>query len=192
MPLSQDLKEIYSNYDDTRMFYDTVQLYHPNFLVPFNSPYPADNVYPSETKYPTEIDYYAQSYYLIRDTQERDLLVDDGSTQTFQPYPFNVISPQVGENQQDIGIVLDNVSPDMMQNIEAASENSAVPISMFYRVYIEGSVDSQMTTIRMALTEVVVDMFTVSCKASRVDLFERKFPFGECTYYDNKFKGLLV
>ena len=192
MAISDELKQIYSNYDDNRMYYDTVQLYHPNFNVTANSPYPSTTKYPSTTTYPTEIDYNAQSFFLVRDVVDHDFQLDDGSTWTFQSYPFNVIQPQVGENQQDIGIVLDNVSLELLSNIELAMGNTSIPIVMTFRVYMDGDTTSQITPIRMALTEIVVDMTTVSCKASRTDLFSRKLPWGKNTYYNSNFKGLIV
>lgn len=192
MPISQDLQEIYSNYEETRAFYDTVQLYHPNFKVYDGMPYPSNDKYPSDTLYPTEIDFVRQSYFLIRNTENLELKLDDGTLQVFDAFPFNVIQPQVGENQQDVGIILNNVSVEMVENIEVASDNFEQPIIKTFTVYMEGDQEPQITPIVMALTEVVVDMYTVSCKASRVDLFKRKFPWGANTYYDSKFKGLIV
>ena len=61
-----------------------------------------------------------------------------------------------------------------------------------FTVYMDGDDTPQITPITLALTEIVIDMFTVTCKASRVDLFKRKFPWGENTYYDSKFKGLIA
>ena len=190
MAISTDLKEIYSNYEDSRRFYDTVQLYHPNFST--SDAYPSATKYPSATIYPSEIDYTSQSFFLVRDNVDHSFQIDDGSTQTFLAYPFNVIQPQVGEDQQDIGIVLDNVSIELLENIETAALNQSVPIQMTFRVYMDGDVTSQITPITLALTEIVVDMFTVSCKASRVDLFKRKLPFGENTYFNANFKGLTI
>lgn len=190
MAISNELKKIYSNYDDNRRFYDTVQLYHPNFNT--SDAYPSDTSYPSDTAYPTEIDYTAQSFFLVRDIVDHDFVIADASTQTFTAYPFNIIQPQVGEDQQDIGIVLDNVSLELLENIETASQNQSVPIQMTFSVYMDGDTASQITPVTLALTEIVVDMFTVSCKASRTDLFKRKLPFGESTYYDSNFKGLTV
>lgn len=192
MPISEDLKQIYSNYEDDRAFYDTVQLYHPNFKVYDGMPYPSETKYPSETLYPTEIDFVRQSYFLVRNIIDMELELEDGTPQTFSAFPFNVIQPQVGESQQDVGIILDNVSVEMVENIEVASKNFEQPIIMTFTVYMEGDLTPQITPIEMALTEIVIDMYTVSCKASRVDLFRRKFPWGANTYYDSKFKGLLV
>ena len=191
MALTTELKKIYSNYDDTRRFYDTVQLYHPLFKADGVDCYPSTTQYPSTTLYPSEVDEPSQSYFLVRDNIDHtfDLEVDTGIV--FSSYPFNIIQPQVGEDQQDIGIVLDNVSRELLSNIETASQTST-PIQMTFRVYMDGDTTSQITPITLALTEVVVDMFSVSCKASRTDLFKRKFPFGENTYFNANFKGLIA
>ena len=190
MAISDELKKIYSNYDDSRRFYDCVQLYHPNFNT--STAYPSTTKYPSLTLYPMAIDYTAQSFFLVRDDVDHDFQIADLSTQTFVAYPFNIIQPQVGEDQQDIGIVLDNVSLELLENIEAAALNQSVPIQMTFSVYMDGDITSQITPITLALTEIVVDMFTVSCKASRTDLFKRKLPFGKNTYFNSNFKGLII
>lgn len=192
MAISDDLKEIYSNYEDNRRFYDTIQLYHPNFNVEVAAGFPSDTLYPSNTLYPTEVNYVGQSFFLVRDDVNHTFKLSDGTDQEYTAYPFNIIQPQVGQDQQDIGIILDNVSLGIIENIELAKENIAVPIMMTFRVYMEGDDYSQITPITLALTEIVVDMFTVTCKASRVDLFKRKFPWGENSYYDSKFKGLIA
>ena len=215
MAISNELKEIYSNYDDSRLFYDAVSLYHPNFDVVNITTYPSDITYPSETLYPgvseftataypsdtkypsltlypSDINQNAQSFFLVRDTVNHNLQRADGRIQTFVAYPFNIIQPQVGEDQQDIGIIFDNVSLEIIENIELAATNTSVPIVMTFSVYMDGDTAQQITPISLALTEIVVDMFTVSCKASRVDLFKRKLPFGENTYYLTNFKGLIL
>lgn len=191
MALSAELKKIYSDYSDTRQYYDTVQLFHPTFNSGIVDYYPSDISYPSDSSYPNDVDYVSQSYFLVRDKVDHSFLLDDGVTlQTFSAYPFNVVQPQVGEDQQDIGIVLDNVSRELLANIELAA-TSSTPIVMTFRVYMDGDNNSQIAPISLNLTEIVVDMFQVSCKASRTDLFKRKFPFGDNTYYKYNFKGLL-
>lgn len=192
MAITTELAEIYSNYQDTRRFYDTISLYHPSFNAESVDVYPSATSYPSAASYPAEIDYTAQSFFLVRDDINHSFDLEDATTQLFEAYPFNVIQPQVGEDQQDIGVVLDNVSREVLANIELASNNTSVPIVMTFRVYMDGDTESQITPISLALTEVVVDMFTVSCKASRTDLFSRTVPFGQNTYYDYKFKGLIA
>ncbi len=192
MAISTELKKIYSNYDDTRRFYDTVQLFHPSFNATSIDIYPSETSYPSDASYPAEVDYNAQSFFLVRDDIVHTFDLEDSTTQQFQPYPFNVIQPQVGEDQQDIGIVLDNISREILANIELAAQTTSIPIQMTFRVYMDGDVTPQITPITLNLTEVVVDMFTVSCKASRTNLFDRKFPHGENTYFGENFKGLTV
>jgi len=192
MALTQALKEVYSNYEDNRRFYDTVQMYHPNFNVQQDLPYPSETSFPGESEYPSDINPPSQSFFLIRDIEDATLKLEDGSTQTFFAYPFNIIQPEVGSDQQDIGIVLDNVSLELINAIDLASENQSVPIEMTFRVYIDGSDVPQMTPIVLALTELSVDMRSVTCKASRVDLYKRKFPFGKNAYYDHRFGGLYI
>ena len=192
MALTQALKEIYSNYNETRQFYDTVQMYHPNFNVTQDLPYPSETSYPGETEYPSEINKPSQSFFLVRDTADHSFKLEDGSTQTFYAYPFNIIQPEIGSDQQDIGIVLDNVSLELISAIELASENQSVPIQMTFRVYIDGDDTPQITPIVLGLTELSVDMRTVTCKASRVDLNKRKFPFGKTAYFDQRFQGLYI
>ena len=192
MAITTELKEIYSNYEDTRRFYDTVQLYHPSFKPSGVTVYPSETDYPSDTLYPAEIDYAAQSFFLVRDSENHTFNLEDASPIEFDAYPFNIIQPQVGKDQQDIGIVLDNVSGEILANIELALQNNAIPIIMTFRVYMDGDTDSQITPIELSLTDIVVDMFTVSCKASRADLYNRRFPHGENTYFNENFKGLII
>lgn len=192
MAISQELKEIYSNYSDNTMFWDAVTLFHPNFNVPTDSPYPADDSYPSDTSYPREIDYNAQSFFLIRDNVNHTLKLEDGSTQVFNGYLFDVLQQEVGSDQVDIGIVLDNVSLEIINGIELAAENTSVPIQMTFTRYMEGDDTPQITPILLALTEVVVDLMTVTCKASKVDLFQRRLPWGKNTYFLSNFEGLTI
>ncbi len=192
MAISPELKKIYSNYDDTRRFYDTVQLFHPSFNATLIDIYPSETSYPSDASYPADVDYNAQSFFLVRDDIDHTFDLEDLTTQQFQAYPFNVIQPQVGEDQQDIGIVLDNISREILANIELAAQTTSIPIQMTFRVYMDGDATPQITPITLALTEVVVDMFTVSCKASRTNLFDRRLPHGENTYFNENFKGLTI
>ncbi len=190
--LSKELTKIYTNYNDNRRYFDTVQLFHSKFNVVYPNSYPSKLRYPSNRSYPSKINYPEQSYFLVRDSENHAFQIDDGSSHVFQAYPFNIIQPEVGSDQQDIGIVLDNVSLEVIKNIELAAKTPSDPIQMVFRVYIEGSTVSQTTPLTLSLTEISVDMFTVTCKASRVDLYKRKFPFGNSAYFNNRFKGLYL
>ncbi len=193
MALSEELKKVYTNYNDTRMFYTTIQLYHPKFNIEYTYDiYPSNLRYPSETLYPSNIKYDLQSYFLVRDIDNHIFKLDDGSDQEFFSYPFNLIEPEVGSEQQDIGIVMDNVSLGLIEQIELAATDTTNPIELTYRVYIEGLDDPQMTSITLPITEVSVAGTNITCKASRVDLYKKKFPFGSLAYYGQQFPGLLV
>jgi len=165
MALTADLREIYTNHNDNRMFYDSMELYHPNFS-------------------PT-------SKYLIRSNEDMTLNVDSTPT-LFEAFPFNIVMPEQGSDQQDIAIVLDNVSQEVIGEIESASANPETPIKMTYRIYIDDDLDTQITPIVLYLTNIVVDNYTISATATRSDLYNRRFPFGDTTYYDRKFEGLWL
>ena len=81
MPISSELKEIYSNYEDNRRFYDTIQLHHPNFNVEVAAGFPSDTLYPSNTLYPTEVNYTGQSFFLVRDDSPHTFKLASGVDQ---------------------------------------------------------------------------------------------------------------
>jgi len=164
MPISEELKEVYtSNRTDTR-FYDTVELSHPAF---------------------------SQVYYLVRDTSAH-LWNIEGPSVTFMPYPFRLTLPEAGSNQQDLALSFDNVDRTFMKELERASEEIKTPIDVIYRVYIDGSSFCQITPLNLKLTNIVADPFAVSATASRPSLYEKKIPTGNEAFYDSRFKGLWL
>jgi len=163
--ISDELKQIYTNHSDTRMFYDAIELTHVNFS-------------------PT-------SKYLIRANEDMTLNVDSTPT-LFQAFPFNIVMPEQGSDQQDIAIVLDNVSQEIIAEIESASSNPETPIKLTYRIYIDDDLDTQITPIILYLTNIVVDNYVISATATRSDLYNRRFPFGNTAIFDRRFIGLYL
>jgi len=190
--ISQDLQEIYTNYNESRMFYEAIQLFHPNFDLQSDDCVPNDGSYPSDTSYPCNFNSSSASFFFIRANDTKSLKLEDGTTVDFYQYPFNVVLPEVGSDQQDIGIVLDNIVPQLSKEIQSAVLNPEIPIEMTYRIYIDGSDESQITPIKMSLTNIVADARTITAKASRVDLYKRKFPYGIDAYYNSRFQGLFL
>ncbi len=189
--ISEQLQTIYANYNDTRRYYDTISLYHPNFDLDFGDCVPSITEFPRLDLYPCEGD-KSVGYFLIRDVEEHILRLEDGSTVTFKPYPFNIEMPEVGSEQQDINIVLDNVLPELSNQIQRAILNPTIPIKMTYRTYIEGSDEVQMSPITLSLTNLTATGKGITAKASRVDLYKRKFPYGGTTVFDRRFQGLWL
>lgn len=192
MALTQALKEIYTHHDEKRRHYDTVQFYHPNFGGYNTDAYPSETSYPSVTSYPSDLDIVSQSRFLVQNTENMTFNIEDGSTQIFIAFPFKLMLPEAGSDQQDIGVVLDNVSLELINEIESASLNTEVPIKMIYRVYIDGSTYAQNTPIELSITNLSVDMNSITATATRANLYDRRFPFGETTVYDRRFKGLYL
>lgn len=166
--ISDTLKRIYSNYNESRIFYDALELSHPNFI---------------------------NTHYIVRANKDATLNIGEtaGSELViFRAYPFNVVLPEVGSDQQDIGIVFDNVSKQMIDEIEAASASPEYPIKMKYRVYLIDSPESQITPIELTITSLNVTATTVSATATRSNLYARRFPFGNTSTYNRRFSGLYL
>ena len=166
MALSEELKQLYSSNVLAVRAYDTIELTHSLFSEPFR---------------------------IIKDDVAHDfnLATGDASTVEFIPYPFDIVMPEVGSNQQDIRLNFDNVSRIPTRELERAVENIDEPIIATYRPYIDGSIDPQATPIRLVLTNIVVDNYTVSAVATRPDLFKRKFPVGKNSFFNDRFKGII-
>ena len=91
-----------------------------------------------------------------------------------------------------MAVIFDNVSRELIHSIELASNNIEVPIILKYFVFIEGEDDSQITPIVLSLTNITADMFSIQATATRADLYNRRFPYGETTIFDNKYVGLTI
>ncbi len=193
--LSAELKEIYSNYEDTRRYYETIEVSHPNFN-PSASPstnYPQDNLYPSDSLLPGTPSGSGGSfsYYLINEPEDIQFELDDSTPVTFEAYPFSIVLPEKGSDQQDIRIVFDNVSLRLIDGIERANESPEIPIKMTYRVYRDGSYVPQTTPIILDITSLSAKGRAIEALATRPDLYARMFPYGKKSYYDPEvYKGL--
>jgi len=188
MAISARLHDIYSNHDNTELFYEAIELSHPNFA--FNQGlYPADDLFPNDLQYP-DIGIYASSVYLIQANDHMEKNVDGNKT-LFLAYPFGLVTPSVGDDQQDLGVVFDNVSLDIIKGIEKAAQNPEVPIKLRYFIYVDGDMDSQITPLTLSLTNISADLNSIQATATRSNLYDYMFPNNN-SYYDNRFKGLML
>ena len=189
--MTDELKRKYTSHNETGLIYETLQLYHPNFSVS-SQKFPSKTLLPSKSNFPGKADYSLNSHYIVKDIVEHTFNLDDGTPQIFGAYPFSVQLPEVGNDQQDMNIVLDNVSLELISSLELAIENPEIPIMCVYRVYIDGSDDSQNTPLVLWLTNISVSSKSVTATATRADLFARTFPHGNTTLYDSRFAGLYI
>jgi len=164
MAISEELKRLYTSNDVGVRYYDTLELSHSEF---------------------------SQVYYLVRDSKAHTWNLG-GPDAVFQPYPFELVLPEVGSSQQDITITLDNVSRVMTREMENASKNIREPIKAVYRVYMDGLTESQIYPMSLLLSDVVVNVFSVAATASRPSLYEKVVPSGIHSTYDSRFKGLWL
>ncbi len=162
--MTQELKEIYSNINSQEVYYDAFKIVHPNFT----------------------------SNILLIKANENKIFTIDGSPATFLAYPIGCIVPSVGDDQQDFGIMLDNVSQDVIEQINLASLNPEIPISVTYYVFIDSDTVSQITPLTLVITSLNANLKTIQATATRSDLYARHFPFGATSYFDQKYVGLYL
>ena len=164
MALSEELKKVYTSNPVGIRYYDTIELTHSAF---------------------------SQVYYMVKDADSHSWDVD-GVNQTFSPYPFSLVLPEVGSPQQDLGLVFDNAGRELMSELEAAGQVIKEPIKVTYRVYIDGSNLNQISPIKLVLTAVTADAFSISATATRPSLYQRKIPSGNHSVYHSRFPGLWL
>lgn len=186
MAISQKLKEIYGNYYDTSNYYEAIEVSHPNFNFGTDL-YPDEIVYPNTVLYPGTVE-FGTSKWLIQSNENMYFTVD-GVEQLFLAYPFGLVPPEVGSDQQDLQIVFDNVSREIIDGIELASENSEIPIKLRYFIFVDDEIDSQITPITLNLTNISANLQSISATATRADLFKYQFP---TKIYGTGFEGLYI
>ena len=165
MALSEALKKIYSSNPIGERYYDTIEITHSRF---------------------------SRTYYMVQDTESHNWKLENGNTATFEPFPFSIRLPQVGDVQQDIAFIFDNVGQVGMPELEAAAEVIDEPIKLTYRAYIDGDDTPQTAPINLVLTNIVADNFTISAVATRIDLYKRVLPTGNFARFDHRFFGLYL
>ena len=148
MALSQALQEVYSSNTLDIRAYDTIELSHSLF---------------------------SQTFYMIQDDVSHNLELEDARLVEFVPFGFSITLPVKGSNQQDMGLVFQNVDQIGIKELELAAENIKENIVCTYRAYIDGDVTPQ-TTLVLQLTNVTADPFQITANASRVSLFDRFVP----------------
>ncbi len=148
MALSRELQEVYSSNTLDIRAYDTIELSHSLF---------------------------SQTFYLIQDDVSHTLKLESGESVEFVPFGFNVVLPTKGSNQQDVGLVFDNVAQIGIKELELAAENIKENIVCKYRAYIDGD-DTPQSYLELALTNVSADPFKITSNASRVSLYDRHVP----------------
>ena len=173
--LTAALKEAYASAPSDTVILHTIELRHPNFV--------------GIGGITTAIRVVKDNVNLVA-TLEENAPLDGGDQVTFIAYAFDITLPKVDDKSNPEAILtIDNVSSDIVKNIEFAVESQHV-INMTYRPYLSTdlSVPQYDPPLHLTLTDITADVYRVSGKAKFGDLANRTFPSE--LYTPNRFPGL--
>lgn len=166
MTISAELAAIYTSAPVDRHYIETLSLEHPGFPVGVR--------------------------YLTNERDGWTGTLEDGSTIVpFEYVPFTVIPPRsAAEGHIQLQVAIDNVSRELIDNLETLSETPTEPIVLTYRVY-----HSDDTTVVQNDPPMVLDIQSVtatnhlvSFNAGLTNIRDRPFP--SVLYTVEQFPGL--
>jgi hypothetical protein len=106
--------------------------------------------------------------------------LEDGTSVTFQPFPFAVILPAVdGAGQQDLQVTLTNADQAIADAVQLAHTDPTERITAVYRLYLSslGSTQTpQASPLRLAFDSITITEEAVAGVAGRSDVLNRRFP----------------
>ena len=164
MPISKELQEVYASAPNDVRYVETLEITHSRFT---------------------------QKYFFTNDLHKWRFMLEDGTLQTFEPVPFEVTMPakDTGGNQ-DLQIGLCNVGEEMMDALELANQKPSENIRCVFRLFLDIPNSRQQNNPGMELfiTDVAVNLQTISAVATRFDVLNRLFP--NKIYTTTDFPGL--
>lgn len=163
--LSEALKEAYASAPSNVVIYHTLEINHPAFISPI---------------------------YVVRDFQDLNANLEDGTPVTFLRFAFNLVKPEVSATGvPQCTVEIDNVSRDILANVQLAMGSTSL-ITMTYREYISTDLSGPQNDppMTMVLSNIQADVFKVRATASFGDLNNKRFPNEE--YTAERFPGLVV
>lgn len=119
----------------------------------------------------------AGTLYLVRDRQEWDLTLEDDSTQTFQPVPFDLIPPTADtQGSQELQLVIDNIDPDVPDFIDAIGATND-PVIVKYRPFLSNDTSQPQTSqpYTFYLENIQINAFKVVGRASFTDVINSAY-----------------
>lgn len=105
--------------------------------------------------------------------------------------PFDLTLPEASESGPPrLTITLDNVSRELMDGLDAASE-SGEKIAVTYRAFLSSNLATPMNDppLALTLTAISVRATQIAATATLADFANRKFP--RQVYTDNDYPGLI-
>lgn len=168
--LSQAIREAYASAPSNVVIHHTLELRHPAFTAPIR---------------------VVRDYADLTARLESSAPADAGLLVTFVRFAFDLTKPEVSpDGVPQLTIEIDNVSRDIVANIEAALSTTDL-VQATYREYISTDLTAPQNDppIHMTIMSVTADVFRVKAVAGFPDLINRRFP---TTEYDSEtFPGLV-
>lgn len=173
--LSEAIQEAYAHAPNDAIILHTLELRHPNFR--------------DEAGNPVAIRVVRDQVDLIA-RLEADAPLNPGEMVTFIAMGFELDLPPVDTAPvPEIVVTLDNVSREIVRQLDAAADSQAV-IEITYRPYLSNDLEGpqMVPPITLVLTEVEADVQRVTARARMMDIGNKAFP-GR-SYTAREFPGL--
>jgi hypothetical protein len=163
MPVSDELKRVYTSAPRDDYYIETLSIEHPLITTRYLT-----NQYPSFTA---------------------DL--EDTTPITFEYVPFQVIPPRASEDAAlSLQVAIDNTSRELVDELEILSAQPTEPIILKYRVYTASDLTSPANDPPMTLDITSLNMTNsiITFSAGTTNL--RSLPFPKVLYTVEEFPGL--
>jgi hypothetical protein len=155
--ISAELAAVYATAPTARYFIETLTLVHPIFSEPGNRD---------------------GSFYMTNQRDGFTGTLETGDSAFFNPVPFTAIPPNA-EEQSDLQLQvgIDNVSRELMDNLEKLSQTPNVPIIVYYRVFLSDDLTVQNDPpLKLDILAVKATQKMVSFAAGLTNLRNKPFP----------------
>lgn len=167
--LKAAIKEAYAS--ATGIIYHTLEFRHPSF---------------------TEAIRVVRDHDDLTATLEATAPWNAGESVLFVGYSFDFVKPEVSpQGVPQIQITIDNVSRDIVANIELALTTTDL-LRCTYREYLDSDLSGPQNDppIHLDIITISATVFKVTATAGLVNLMNKKFPTQE--YNTKRFPGLIV
>lgn len=168
--LSEAIKEAYASAPADEIIYHTLEIWHPNFTQPI---------------------YVVRDFNDLTAFKEATAARSPGAEVTYVGFAFDFVPPEVDKaGVPQCVIEIDNVSREILANIEAAMGSTA-SITVIYRAYLSSDLSGPENDPPLELTihSITADPFKVRAVAGFGSLANIKFPRQE--YSAEVFPGLI-
>ena len=116
--------------------------------------------------------------YLVRNTKELVLTLEDSTSHTFEAASFGLTLPKkTDEGVQDLEMKFCNIDRRISDFMDNASHFKTKVVCK-YRPYLSNNLSQpqMVPPLMLTLSDIVATVFEVSARASFVDLVNKKFP----------------